>query len=499
MSFRTAAVSLTLALGLASPPARGQEPEIPPSVSELPPAPPASFPAGLLPADWEDPGSYQSLALRGSLLLAARGYEGLALLHVADTQRRRLLAVVGQGLDIQGVRWVGRNPLARTSRGEVILLDVQDPQFPRTLLLVAPGSVEAEGALRSSRGDVPLPAAPVAGQVIELRQGSVIIDRGAEAGLAPGMHLLVTSARSVEVFDLGTQETYSRPSGEELSVVRIEEVSDTRARALLGPGDDARIGDRAQSSDRGISADLLRPRRVGDALSIAGNLRPFVGVNTLAFGAISDFELAWRAHAPLRLALALDPVAMVAGREGAGLPGNALVSAMLDEHLFGVGVGLGYCWSLAAQTGPAFRQILRLGAEDGLSLVGHNEFILALPTDKDFEGTPRHEADFVWGGAKAHLRGMTGRRTRLGLEGGGSVNGHAFGSLTLDIALKGHGGPGTTWLMVGGGFGCIWDNPAEHSMTQPLSSDAEYSATLSPPQVGPLFSLGVEKLVALGP
>ncbi len=456
----------------------------------------ATYPPGLLPADWEDPSAYEAAVSSGAHGLVARGYEGLAVLARAPDGATRQVALVGQGLDIVGVRWVGDAALARTSRGEALLLDVQDPAFPRVLLLLPAGAREAEGEgiARRSTSDIPLPPEPVTGTVLEVRGGQAIVDRGADNGLAPGMHMRIESTAPVKVRDMDTGEAVVRPSGASIAVAEVLEVSAGRAKLVLGPGDDARVGDRAASSGEPTTADPAAPGRVGGVMVIDGAVRPFLGVNTLAFGMINDLRISYRFNVPFKLTLALDPFGFVVGRDGSGLPGHAGVLAALDADYFGFGFGAGYAWSLAKQTGVSFRQGFRFGAEDGVMFEGSNEFILALPTGEGFEGPERSEAEFIWGGARGTFRWPTGPRSRMAIEGAGALNGYAFGLLDLYIALAGTGGPGTFWLRVGGGVGWLWDNPAEYSLPDPGNDYASEAGgfNLSDPQIGPVFGVGFE-------
>lgn len=456
----------------------------------------ATYPPGLLPADWEDPSTYEPAVSSGPFALVARGYEGLAILARAPDGATRQLALVGQGLDIEGVRWVGDAALARTRRGEALLLDVQDPAFPRVLLLLPAGAREDgnEGIARRSRSDVPLPPERIEGAVVEVRGGHAVIDRGSDHGLGTGMHMRVESLQPIKVRDMDSGQTVTRPSGEILAVAEVVEVSAGRAKLALGPGDDARVGDRVVSCGETLTADWATPTRTGGMLTIEGAIRPFLGVNTLAFGMINDLRVSYRFGVPFKLTLALDPFGLVVGRDGSGLPGHAGVIGALDADYFGFGFGVGYAWSLAKQTGVSFRQGFRFGAYDGVMFEGSNEFILALPTPEGYDGPTRSEAEFIWGGARGIFRWPTGPRSRMALEGGGAVNGYAFGLLDLYVALAGTGGPGTFWLRVGGGVGWLWDNPAEHSMPSGNDGHADEAAgfQLSAPQIGPVFGVGFE-------
>lgn len=456
----------------------------------------ATYPPGLLPADWEDPSTYEPAVSNGPFALVARGYEGLAVLVRAPDGATRQLALVGQGLDIEGVRWVGDAALARTSRGEALLLDVQDPAFPRVLLLLPAGAKEdgSEGIARRSRSDVPLPPERVEGAVVEVLGGHAVIDRGADHGLGTGMHMRVESLQPTKVRDMDTGQTVIRPSGEILAVVEVVEVTGGRAKLALGPGDDARVGDRVVSSGEPLTADWAAPHRTGGMLTVEGAVRPFLGVNTLAFGMLNDLRVSYRFRVPLKLTVAVDPFGFVVGRDGSGLPGHAGVIGALDADYFGFGLGVGYAWSLAKQTGVSFRQGFRFGAYDGVMFEGSNEFILALPTPEGYDGPTRTEAEFIWGGARGIFRWPTGPRSRMALEGGGALNGYAFGLLDLYVALTGTGGPGTFWLRVGGGVGWLWDNPAEHSLPSGNDGYADEASgfQLSAPQIGPVFGVGFE-------
>lgn len=454
--------------------------------------PPATYPSGVLPDDWADPGSYHAAVQRGDLSLVVRGYEGLALLRVSGEHSRQV-STFGVGLDIVGVRWAGDAALVRTARGEVVVLDVSDPDFPQVSLLVPPTAKESadEGLLQRSASEVPLPPTPVSGRVIEVRGGALIVDQGADAGLREGMHLAVESVQPVVVVDIESGDKVTRASGAVVAVVEVHEVSPTRARAWLGPGDDARVGDFVHTTGDPITADAGTPRRTGAVLTVSAAVRPMLGIESLSFGAINDLRVDYRFRAPLRLGFALAPLALDVGRDGFGFPGGAVVTADLDADFFAAGTGVGYNWSRYLDKGVVFRQSVRFGSLEGVHLAGFNEFVLALPNDDEAAGPLRDEATFIWGGFHALFRFPTAARSRLAIEGRYGTNGHAYVLLDMHIALTGRGGPGTVWLKAGGGAGWIWDLP-------PVFYEDPYNEVeggwwdRGPTQAGPIFSIGVE-------
>jgi hypothetical protein len=454
--------------------------------------PQATYPSGVLPADWGDPSTYHAAIQRGDLSLVVRGYEGLALLRVSGEHSRQV-STFGEGLDIVGVRWAGDSALVRTARGEVLLLDVTEPAFPQVSLLVPPTAEESgdEGLLQHSASQVPLPPTPVSGRVVEVRGGALIVDQGADAGLREGMHLAVESVQPVVAVDIESGEKVTRASGAVVAVVEVHEVSPSRARAWLGPGDDARVGDFVRTTGGPITADQGTPRRTSAVLTVSAAVRPMLGIESLSFGAINDLRVDYRFRAPLRLGFALAPLAMDVGRDGFGFPGGAVVTADLDADFFAAGTGVGYNWSRFLDRGVVFRQSARFGSLDGVHLAGFNEFVLATPNDDESAGPLRDEATFIWGGFHAMFRFPTAARSRVAIDGRYGTNGHAYVLLDLHIALTGRGGPGTVWLKAGGGVGWIWDIPRVFREDPYNEVDGGWWEP-GPAQVGPVFSFGVE-------
>ncbi len=452
--------------------------------------PQATYPSGVLPDDWADPGTYHAAIQRGDLSLVVRGYEGLALLRVSGEHGRQV-STFGEGLDIVGVRWAGDAALVRTARGEALLLDVTEPAFPQVTLFVPASAQESadDGLVQHSASEVPLPPTPVHGHVIEVRGGAVILDQGADAGLREGMHLAVESTQPVVAVDIESGEKVTRASGAVVAVVEVAEVSESRARAWLGPGDDARVGDLVRTTGVPLTADAGTPRRTAAVLTVSAAVRPMLGIESLSFGAINDLRVDYRFRAPLRLGFALAPLAMDVGRDGFGFPGGAVVTADLDADFFAAGTGVGYNWSRFLDRGVVFRQAVRFGSHDGVHLAGFNEFVLALPNDDESAGPLRDEATFVWGGFHAMFRFPTAARSRVAIDGRYGTNGHAYVLLDMHIALTGRGGPGTVWLKAGGGVGWIWDIPRVYR-EDPYNEGGWWEP--GPAQVGPVFSFGVE-------
>ena len=454
--------------------------------------PPATYPSGVLPDDWSDPSTYRDAVQRGDLTLVVRGYEGLALLQVSG-DHSRLVSTFGVGLDVAGVRWAGESALVRTSRGEVLLLDVSDPAFPQVTLLIPASASESvdEGLMQHSASEVPLPPTPVSGSVVEVRGGALIVDRGRDAGLRRGMHLTVESVQPVVAVDIESGEKVTRASGARVAVVEVHEVSANRARAWLGPGDDARVGDLVRTTGDPLTGDPGVPRRTPAVLTVSAAVRPMLGIESLSFGAINDLRVDYRFRAPFRLGFCLAPLALDVGRDGFGFPGAAVVTADLDADFFAAGAGVGYGWSRFLDAGVVFRQSVRFGSVDGVHLVGFNEFVLVQPNDEPASGPIRDEASFVWGGFHALFRFPTAARSRVAIDGRYGTNGHAYVLLDMHIALTGRGGPGTVWLKAGGGVGWIWDLP-------PVFQEDPYNEVdggwwdRGPTQTGPIFSIGVE-------
>ena len=305
-----------------------------------------------------------------------------------------------------------------------------------------PPAESPEGEPAQEDEEVELPR----GRVLESGLGRVVIDLGAAQGLREGDHVEFFAER---VTELAGEE--SMISEEILAVAPVRTVSENRAEVVLGLNEALPADARARPSSRATTATAIAPPRLGSSSRISVTLRPFLALNTLGGGTISNASVAHQFEGPWTVEALFEPLAVGFGRAGnlVAITGTGLVS--FDTGIFQIGLGGGITtvnttapqYRREGEEGgslaPAVTQKVRLGAVDGLHLEVMNAFFFVADAFR-YGGTT------VQGQFPLRILGALDGNAWIVGRGGGSFAGHAFGELGLRVLARGNGGPGSVFF-----------------------------------------------------
>lgn len=355
------------------------------------------------------------------------------------------------------------------------------------------------------------PALPV-GEVVALGVGTVVVDLGADDGLAEEEWV---EFFLMEEVDLGGGEVVQQER--RLGVGSVQTVGQARSRIRLALNETIPVGAKVREEPEGVSTmrTVYTPRRPRGVWELAINTRPFLALGTLGGGAIFDGSFGYRFEAPAAVDLFFTPFAFGLARAGDIFTFAGNVVASYDQTAFQVGLGAGVSRinTLPAGGGtdfvagpdadePSFRagfsaaQYVRLGSVDGLHVSVLNNFIL-------------FEDEFSFGGitidAAVPLR-IFSDPAWIRARGGGGVPGYIFGELGIRLLAVGNGGPGSLFLTPTVGAGTLtgerWEPcegvggvPPGEFNNRPFDPNAERTEGICRVEYdygGPLVGFGVE-------
>lgn len=423
--------------------------------------------------------------------LIACGAAGLWVVQRTATGNFTLAAVQDLGGDVVGlfVRdgriWaeVARLEARPVLRGSGI---AGGPQQPAGSV----GSFPTEGAApgAASPAPAPSPSAPAAppvipparelptheGKVIEVGIGHVVVDLGRDDGVRRGdrveLAILVTD-------EVGGQVASDR---EVAAVGVVRTVAADFSLVDLGMNERVPVGATARVVDRGKTESRMAPPRAAGLWELMLKLRPFVALDGLGGGLLTQASVGYRFESHLALAAELHPFGFAdgAGDEKAVLvPAASFVSVAYDRDVFGVGVGIGIQtvhdtgFEGESGTGTLLTQRLRLGARDGLMLDLRNDIVL-FRSQFDFSG-------FV-GAAMIPV----GSRAWLLFEGGGGSAGWGYGEIGLRSLLRGNGQHGSFFLSVTLGGQGVFENRRRLCFGDQFSFPCEDNQVYQGPMLG---------------
>jgi hypothetical protein len=262
-----------------------------------------------------------------------------------------------------------------------------------------------------------------------------------------------------------------------LAVGLVDGVSPTRARVNLGTGERVALHSRASYSMQPLSASSIAPPRVGGVWEIGFMARPFIVLDDLGGGVLSDAWLGRRFEDPLHIEARIAPLAIGSADQGTTVPFAVFVTASYDVKLFEVGLGIGGetvnapAFDLPVGSGLSVVQRVRLGALDGLNLTAYTQVVLF---HSEFEfSSLRMQAQIPFSGTTWLIAG-----------GGGGTAGVGYGELGLRTLLSGNGDRDSFFLTATVGGATVFE---EESCFDSLSCDGtniDYS--------GPMVGIGGE-------
>jgi hypothetical protein len=429
----------------------------------------------------------RQIALRGQVGFIALGPLGLWVVDVSDPSRPVAASKIAEGKDVVGVL-LGPGTLVHVVEASYSLssFDVSDPKLPHPQAF-SPAAPTAS-AVAGGGTPVGIQAGPrrVAGTIVEVRSGRVIVDRGSADGLARDRRIQILSQELIDRPNLLTGATERVPSQEPVAVLEIDAVDEHRASAPVHRGDRCRPGDRFVTTTEPPTERLFMPPRQDFVHRLAVVFRPFIELGTLGLGSLSDFRYGYRFPFPLSLEVGVSPLAFEV-RRGQGprqYPTELDATAFYDTDFFAVGLGAGAMAYSARQVERweggsmpvlvtegkaavhlALVQGARLGSVDGLSVEMRNGFVYRKEDDSEAQ------AAFHWGSTDVHGHVPLTRRLTLSAGGGRGSNGWAYGELGIKAYFRGTGGAGTMIVPVSVGVG---------GLTRGVS------------RVGPLLTIGLE-------
>jgi hypothetical protein len=436
----------------------------------------------------------RQLLLRGSQAYLAMGPAGLWVIDLSHPDAPAVLARFAEGHDVTGVLpGTGNTILAVEASWSVVPYDVTNPAAPAMTSLGSFPSGSAPVVLTPSAPQAPAPVekpkptapAVITGFVSRVVQGAVVFDKGTEDGLLVGAHVEIFAQTPIDRPNPTTGAIEHTPSNESMAVMAVKSAQDHGAVADLNRGDIVRVGDRFVVTNAPVTERLIWGKSPEYRQQVLLVLRPFLELNALGVGSISELRYSYHFEIPLTVELAVAPLGFEL-RGGSGtraFPTQLGVTAYYDTDYFAVGLGIGTSFyaDLPSTVAPftpvvASQSIIsraalflnaRLGSVDGLSLEVRNSSVVR----EAFVGDPM---TFHWGSTQVAGYIPLNRQLTLQLQGGGGDNGWAFGEAGIRTYFRGTGGAGTIIvpLCVGGG-GFIGSNTITGS-------------------AGPLVSLGVE-------
>jgi hypothetical protein len=281
------------------------------------------------------------------------------------------------------------------------------------------------------------------GEVLKSSPGEVIISLGEVNGVGPGDRIEL----SFEPDDDAGPASLSR---ETLAVGVVTHVSPHTAKVRLGMNERVSTGALATVTRAQATASLIAPPRVSGGWGAEVMLRPFAAIGELGGGALFSAAMTRRFPGKLVLRALLDPLALadVQGRDSVTAV-NAVVTASYDSTYFEMGLGLGAQtvnqtdFFVQPGSGVSVAQLVRFGAQDGLSLSARTSIVL-------------FHSEFEFGGMVANFQVPVSRGYWLLFGGGGGNVGYGYGEFGVRALLSGDGHAGSKFLTVTAGGASVF-------------------------------------------
>ncbi len=288
------------------------------------------------------------------------------------------------------------------------------------------------------------------GKVVEVRSGAAVVDIGSADGLERGDTVEIFRREAVELSDDQADREVTEVVGE------VGAVAEDRAVVDLGLNEEVDLDRFARPTDRGVTADNMAPPRPRGQTAFEFMARPLLALGKLGGGIVGSASLRHSFEWPGTAELRLDPMSFASSSEQTVVPGAISGSFSYDTTVFRLGLGTGV-YKLADRTfglgeptrqDAAFdlRQVVRLGARDGLNLQVRNSFIVV-------------DAVFQYGGTTGEFQVSMSRfldNTWMIFRGGTHSAGQGLGEVGLRVLTAGNGTEGSTILTVTIGAAGVW-------------------------------------------
>lgn len=349
--------------------------------------------------------------------------------------------------------------------------ETPSPEAPATAAATKPG--QGKATLDAHEAEQP-EAVLREGRVTEVGLGEVIVDLGRGDGLKIGDRIEL----SVIVKETVGGEEASAP--EVLAVGVVRTVADNYCRVDLGVNERVPLGATARVVDRGKTESRMAPPRAGGLWELGLRLRPFVDLDGLGGGLLTQSWVAYHFESPLMLSVEVHPFGFADGEgetKKTVIPAAAFFSVAYDREVFGLGMGVGIQtvkdteFEGTSGTGTLLTQRLRLGARDGINMDLRNDIVL-FHSQFDF-------ASFV-GSAMIPV----GTRAWLLFEGGGGSTGWGYGEIGLRSLLRGNGQKGSVFLSVTLGGQAVFETRRTTCFQDTFSFPCENNQMYAGPMLG---------------
>jgi hypothetical protein len=299
------------------------------------------------------------------------------------------------------------------------------------------------------------PATPVAatgrasepeGRVTEVLLGEVVVDLGRKHGLR---HRDRVELSVVTSLDAGGEEAQRR---DVVAVGVVVAVSERFARVELGINERVPVGAFAQRVARLPTRSRVAPPRLGGLWHAGFMARPFVALDDLGGGVLTEGSVGYRFESDLHVEALLSPLGWGTGEDKPSTtPVAAFAKLSFDPHLFEVGLGVGgetvhdTAFGTDSGSGVAFIQQLRLGARDGLHLDMRGHAVL-------------FHSRFAFSGFVGSGQIPVGQRWWLLFTGGGGSAGYGFGEIAVRALVLGNGDRGSFFFTGSAGGAGVFES-----------------------------------------
>lgn len=319
----------------------------------------------------------------------------------------------------------------------------------------------------------PTPAPPTSGKsarVTQVLPGEVVIDLGRDDRVEEGARVEFSVVESLEV---GGEAAERRRT---VAIGVVSAASDRFAKVELGIDERVPLGATARIVDDSPSAKRAAPPRLGGLWHAGFMLRPFIAIDDLGGGFVSDAAVGYRFESDVHVEACLSPLAFGTGDEKRAVwPLGAFVKGSFDSELFEMGLGFGYETiknvpdGAQPGTGILFVQQLRLGSLDGLNVDFQSHAVL-------------FHSRFDFSGLVGRAQIPVGRRFWLVFAGGGGSAGYAYGESGVRALLRGNGDRGSFFLTGTVGGAAIFQNREviceQPGFTAPCQEVTEYAGPM---------------------
>jgi hypothetical protein len=302
------------------------------------------------------------------------------------------------------------------------------PRLPATAVLATQRASEPEG------------------RVTEVLLGEVVVDLGRRHGLRHGDRVKLSVVTSL---DAGGEQAQRR---EVVAVGVVAAVSERFARVELGINERVPVGALAQRVKRLPTKSRVAPPRLGGVWHASFMARPFVALDDLGGGVLTEGSVGYRFESDLHVEALLSPLGWGTGEDKTSTtPVAAFAKVSFDPRLFEVGLGIGgetvhdTAFGTDSGSGVAFIQQLRLGARDGLHLDTRSHAVL-------------FHSRFAFSGFVGSGQIPVGQRFWLLFTGGGGSAGYGFGEIGVRALVLGNGDRGSFFFTGSAGGAGVFEN-----------------------------------------